>query len=160
MSIRRNAIAYVALFVALGGTSYAASELPANTVGTRQLKDGAVTNAKVRAHSLSNRVFARGVLPSGLKVTFVGPVPLIRHGCSPSGCPQSPAGSTAELPAICPTGETVLGGGYYIGPNAAATENVIGSRPTGTDAWEVIFETTAQSSGPSGEVYAICAQTR
>jgi hypothetical protein len=38
MSIRKNLIAYLALFVALGGTSYAAVSLPGNSVGTRQLR--------------------------------------------------------------------------------------------------------------------------
>ncbi len=37
MSIRRNPIAYLALFIALGGTSFAATQLPANSVGTGQL---------------------------------------------------------------------------------------------------------------------------
>ena len=37
--IRHNVIALIALFVALGGTSYAALNLPANSVGTRQLKN-------------------------------------------------------------------------------------------------------------------------
>ena len=36
---RRNAIAYLALFVALGGTSYAAFSLPAGSVGARQLQE-------------------------------------------------------------------------------------------------------------------------
>jgi hypothetical protein len=41
-------ISLIALFVALGGTSYAAiSSLPANSVGTQQLKNGAVTAAKL-----------------------------------------------------------------------------------------------------------------
>jgi hypothetical protein len=40
-------VACVALFVALGGTSYAAVTLAANSVGTKQLKNGAVTAAKV-----------------------------------------------------------------------------------------------------------------
>ena len=40
-------VACVALFVALGGTSYAAATLAANSVGTRQLKNGAVTATKV-----------------------------------------------------------------------------------------------------------------
>jgi hypothetical protein len=40
-------IALIALFVALGGTSYAALSLPPNSVGTRQLKNGAVTSKKV-----------------------------------------------------------------------------------------------------------------
>jgi hypothetical protein len=40
-------ISLIALFVALGGTAYAATSLPANSVGTRQLKKGAVTAAKI-----------------------------------------------------------------------------------------------------------------
>lgn len=44
---RHNAIAYLALFVALGGTSYAAFSLPANSVGTRQLRNGAVSSNKI-----------------------------------------------------------------------------------------------------------------
>ena len=47
LSVRKNAIAYLALFVALGGTSYAAINLPAGSVGTRQLRAGAVTAVKV-----------------------------------------------------------------------------------------------------------------
>jgi hypothetical protein len=45
--IRNNAIALTALFVALGGTSYAAFSLPAGSVGTRQLRNGAVTSRKL-----------------------------------------------------------------------------------------------------------------
>jgi hypothetical protein len=33
--VRGNAVGYVALFVALGGTGVAATRLPANSVGTR-----------------------------------------------------------------------------------------------------------------------------
>jgi hypothetical protein len=42
-----NVAATIALFVALGGTSYAAFSLPAASVGTKQLKNGAVTKAKL-----------------------------------------------------------------------------------------------------------------
>jgi hypothetical protein len=38
-----NVTVTIALFVALGGTSYAAFSLPAGSVGTKQLKNGAVT---------------------------------------------------------------------------------------------------------------------
>lgn len=41
------AVACLALLVALGGTSYAAVAIPANSVGTRQLKANAVTSAKI-----------------------------------------------------------------------------------------------------------------
>ena len=45
--IRSNVVAYVALFVALGGTSYAAIKLPANSVGTRQIKNHSITPVKL-----------------------------------------------------------------------------------------------------------------
>src|SRR6202035_4775165 len=63
--LRRNAVAYLALFVAFGGTGYAAVTLPRNSVGTTQLKNGAVTAAKVKAASLLARDFKPGQLPAG-----------------------------------------------------------------------------------------------
>jgi hypothetical protein len=45
--IRSNAVAYLALFVALGGTSYAAANLAPGSVGARQLQNGAVTTKKL-----------------------------------------------------------------------------------------------------------------
>ncbi len=63
--VRSNAIALLALFVALGGTSYAALALPANSVGTKQLRNGAVTAAKVRKGSLLAKDFRAGQLPRG-----------------------------------------------------------------------------------------------
>ncbi len=47
--LRANGVAYLALFVALSGTSYAAASLPKNSVGTKQLKDGSVTKSKLAA---------------------------------------------------------------------------------------------------------------
>jgi hypothetical protein len=44
--IRHNAIALLALFVALGGTSYAAFSLPAGSVGARQLRNHSITPIK------------------------------------------------------------------------------------------------------------------
>src|SRR5215475_9110879 len=40
-------ISLIALFVALGGTTYAATSLPTGSVGTKQLKNGAVTASKI-----------------------------------------------------------------------------------------------------------------
>jgi hypothetical protein len=45
--VRQHHIGLLALFVALGGTAYAAS-LPKHSVGTRELKNNAVTGGKVK----------------------------------------------------------------------------------------------------------------
>jgi len=55
----------IALSVALGGTSYAAVVLPANSVGARQIKKNAVTTAKVKDGSLLRADFGAGQLPAG-----------------------------------------------------------------------------------------------
>ena len=46
-------VAIIALVLSLGGTSYAAIVLPANSVGTKQIKKNAVTGAKVKNGSLT-----------------------------------------------------------------------------------------------------------
>ncbi len=38
----------IALFVAMGGTGYAAFSVPKNSVGTKQLENGAVTTKKIK----------------------------------------------------------------------------------------------------------------
>ncbi len=48
-----NVVASMALFVALGGVSYAAVKLPKNSVGSTQIKKNAVTGSKVRNSSLT-----------------------------------------------------------------------------------------------------------
>lgn len=45
--LRAHHLSLIALFLALGGTSYAAITLPADSVGTRELKRNAVTLAKI-----------------------------------------------------------------------------------------------------------------
>ncbi len=47
-----NVIATVALFVALGGSGYAALTLPENSVGAKQLRKNSVRSAEVKARSL------------------------------------------------------------------------------------------------------------
>ena len=51
--LRNNVVAYLALMIALGGTSYAATQLPGNSVGAKQLKRNAVTAAKIKRGAVS-----------------------------------------------------------------------------------------------------------
>ena len=50
---RGNLVAYLALFVALSGSAYAATALPRNSVGTKQIKKRAVNGAKVKKNTLT-----------------------------------------------------------------------------------------------------------
>src|SRR5215213_3640604 len=58
-------VALVAFSIALGGTGYAATKLPADSVGAKQLKKDAVSSAEVKDGSLLPRDFKPGQLPSG-----------------------------------------------------------------------------------------------
>jgi hypothetical protein len=58
-------ISLIALFVALGGTGYAALKLPKNSVGSRQIKTGAVGSSEVKDGSLRRRDFGKGQVPAG-----------------------------------------------------------------------------------------------
>jgi hypothetical protein len=68
-------VSIVALIVALGGTSYAAVSLPKNSIGSSQIKRGAVkatdlaanavSSGKVKDHSLLAKDFSAGQLPAG-----------------------------------------------------------------------------------------------
>lgn len=51
--IRQNAVAFLALFVALSGTAFAATSLPKNSVGNKQIKKSAVTGVKVKKNTLT-----------------------------------------------------------------------------------------------------------
>jgi hypothetical protein len=62
-----NVIATLALFLALGGSGYAALTLPPGSVHGRQIARDAVSSPKVRNHSLRGVDFARGQLPKGDK---------------------------------------------------------------------------------------------
>lgn len=86
MRVRRPSpamlVALVALFVALGGSSYAALNLPKNSVGSKQLKKNAVSSKKVRNGSL----LVRDLRPSG-RTALRGQ----RGPDGPQGAPGQPA---------------------------------------------------------------------
>lgn len=48
-----NIVSMLALFIALGGISWAAATLPKNSVGTKQLKKNAVTNSDIKKNAVT-----------------------------------------------------------------------------------------------------------
>jgi hypothetical protein len=163
-------IASAALLVALTGTSIAAVEnVPRNSVGTRHLKGGAVTSAKirngtvvssdVRNRSLLRIDFAPGQIPTGP----AGPQgPAGPPGVSAREQITAETGTSSQSPkaviATCPSGKRVLGGGVEIGgpgrPRVTTSEN----KPSGETGWEAeAFEAVATNANWKLVVYAICA---
>lgn len=70
--VRANVVAYLALFVALGGTSYAAISLPAGSVGARQLRNHSITPLKFNNSAINGSVRAWAIVGSGGKVVAGG----------------------------------------------------------------------------------------
>jgi hypothetical protein len=107
-------VALIALFVALGGSAYAAINLPANSVGTKQLRtnavagakisNNAVTSAKVKDGSLRATDFEAGQLPAGPRGPR-GPAGLL----GPKG-DTGPAGTSASINGVAAAGD--LTGAY------------------------------------------------
>ncbi len=102
--IRHNLVAYLALFVALGGTSYAAIRLPANSVGAKQIKKNAVRSPDVKNSSLLAADFKAGQLPAGPKGAqgIAGPT----GATGPAGAP-GPQGAKGDP---CPPSDLLCRG--------------------------------------------------
>jgi hypothetical protein len=99
-----NVTATLALFIALGGSGYAATQLARNSVGTAQLKNGAVTSAKVRDHSLTAADINASALPKAALT--------VAYKTASASAPASSAGNTAT--ATCDSGQQVVGGGVKL----------------------------------------------
>jgi len=138
-----NVMSTIAVFVALGGTSYAAITLPRNSVGSAQLKAGSVKRSDLGRGAVGSRALRAGaVAPSDLsartKASLRGPQ-------GPPG-PAGP-GVAAFRATIGPAGEQLAGnpnqsgrdlekGAFIVGfgadltgctPTATLRDNVSGS---------------------------------
>jgi hypothetical protein len=136
-----NVIATLALFVALGGSSYAALQLPKGSVGTKQLKRNAVTSPKVKPGSLvlsdfraSQRRRLRGPAGAVGAVGAAGPAgPAGARGprglIGPRGVPGAPGAPAATLFAFVQDDGALL---YGVGATDA--------EQTSSGVYEVTFD--------------------
>jgi hypothetical protein len=177
--LRQHHLGMLALFIALSGTAYAAS-LPADSVGTKQLKDGAVNSSKVRDGSLRKGDFGKGELPRGErgpqgKTGERGPRgkagPRGKRGKRGKRGAAGRAGATnvtvrtaplsvgvgpeAAATASCNGGERATGGGYDVESGGVTVQDSRPEPATGTPSgWHV--GATATGAGQL-TVYVICA---
>ena len=151
-------VASFALLIALGGTGYAALRLPTNSVGTAQLKNGAVTAVKVRLHSLLRANFFPGQIPTGPRGPAGAPGPPGPPGSPGPAGSTGPAGPSAAYsksvvgPAAVPTAMTTLAsltipqaGSYVIWAKAYAS---------GTSAFDVTCMLLAGTDSDTSKVHA------
>jgi hypothetical protein len=95
--LRSNTVAYLALFVALGGTSWAATQLPKDSVGSKQLKKDAVTKNDLAAGAVQSRAIRNGTITAADLARGLA-------GAGPAG-PVGPAGPAGPDGAAGARGE-------------------------------------------------------
>ena len=170
-----NATATLALFVALGGGAYAATALPARSVGSKQLKTNAVVTAKIKNNSVSgaklrdNSLAGADINESTLaKVPSATAADTAAHAAATAALDtaayKTAAGTAAASSAAnaatakCDSGQHVIGGGVKLDNPGIGVIN--DSYPDASNtAW-----TAHVGNGSSGSsaasfnftVYAIC----
>jgi hypothetical protein len=71
-----NVMATVAVFIALGGASYAAIKLPKNSIGPKQLKKNSVTGPKIKNQAVTAAKVKQGTLTGAqINIATLGTVP-------------------------------------------------------------------------------------
>lgn len=114
--VRSNVVGYLALFVALGGTSYAAATLPANSVGPAQLINHSITQVKFNPRYISGSVRAWATVDANGKVLAAS---TRARGIGPIGVPGNyrvdwAVPASARCTAIASVDETSLGEGSLV----------------------------------------------
>jgi hypothetical protein len=129
-----NVAATAALFVALGGTSYAAVSLGRNAVKTANIAPNAINASKVKDGSLRAADFAPGALPAGVKGSSGAKGDTGDTGATGPAGAQGLLGSTGSAGGQGPAGLSGLTYVYGTGTivAAGATPVLVSYCPTGT----------------------------
>jgi hypothetical protein len=105
--LRQNAVAYVALALAAGGTSYAALRVPRNSVGSRQLRARAVTPSKVAPKTIA--LFKGQAGAAGAKGDPGAAGPPGTPGTAGAAGAKGDTGAPGPFPGVLPAGKTLRG---------------------------------------------------
>jgi len=170
-----NVTATLALFIALSGGAYAATILPANSVGARQLKSSAVergkiknqavNSVKVRDNSLTgadineaalgkvaSAVAADSATNAGRALTAAA-LDKLTYKSATATAPADSASTAAT--ATCDAGQHVVGGGVRLD---APTDGLVDdSYPDSNNTAWTAHVANAPGAPQNFTVYAICA---
>lgn len=137
-------VAYLALFIAIGGTGYAAA-----TIGSAQIKDNSIRGKDVRRGTLTGREIKESRL--------TGVAGLDTYSATTSAAITSPLETIKSAAASCRAGDRAVGGGIQINSNVDGSA-VLHSSPLGSRTWSGTARIPAGSPGldRSISVYAVC----
>ncbi|MBS1678415.1 MAG: hypothetical protein JST08_13640 [Actinobacteria bacterium] len=141
-----NVMATIAVFIALGGASYAAVKLPSNSVGTKQLKNNAVTTAKIRNGAVTGaKVDAAtlGTVPSATtatSATTAGTADTAKsaitatHANAADTATSADTAKTAGHANSADTADTAATAGHADTAGTATTADIAGTAASAADA--------------------------
>jgi len=151
-----NLMATAAMFIALGGVSYAAMTLPKNSVGTSQLRNQAVSTAKIRDGAITGSKVDLSSLGSVPKADRAASAEFADHATNADSATSSSFAGSAAKASDARTLEgqevsafgTVLLAHMNIPPTAVPTRqwgSVTGIAPTASSAEDVEMVTPYHS---------------
>lgn len=150
-----NVVSTICLFLLLGGgAAFAASQLPKNSVGTKQLKNRAVTPPKVSPAVLALLKGEKGdrgeIGPAGGTAGFT-PELVQKVSVTDMTTPK-------ELIVECPNGP-VISGGFVLFASVGTAENLraVRSYPVQANAWLVRALDNGAADTWQLTAYAVCA---
>ena len=120
-------LSLIALFVALGGTGYAALKLPKNSVGAKQLKKNAVTSSKVKNHSLTGAdIKAGSISGSNIALSGLGTVPNASNAANAANAAHAASADNAAHATNADTvgGHTVVTFSKLVATNTTTPQTV------------------------------------
>jgi hypothetical protein len=160
-------VACIALVVALGGTGYAATQLPAKSVGRAQLRDGAVGNLQIRDRAITagklrhDSVTSAALRDGSVRAKHLAkdalPVPVISLG-QVSGDAIAP-GAVGAVSATCAAGTHATGGGGGFAGPPTTNDKVVDSLPVGDERPPVRWRISLFNGGTAARTpvaYVIC----
>jgi hypothetical protein len=152
-----NVMATIAAFVALGGVGYAAVVVPPDSVGTKQLRNGAVIGSKVKDQSLTRAdidISKLGVVPAA---SYAGSASRADHANTADTASAADTANTATSADTATTANTATTAGHATTADTATIANGLaapeGFHTVGTTG-NPVFATGCQNLGSPYETVA------
>jgi hypothetical protein len=156
-----HVIALAALFVALGGTAFAAARIGTHdikngavtakkirnqAVKTKKIADGAVGNAKIHSAAVTHGKIAARAVGAGNLIDSSVTAPKLGATADGVATRNVAANGTLNVTVDCPSGDQAISGGYATPPGGAV--EVTRMRRFSDASWAFTFHNRSGSAQP------------